>query len=117
MDALKQKLRLPEEAMQKWSVEQIHSRDLLATLHLLVAMAKHFKPELELPASVSVEVLLLEVTVFLLNHAGLDSQSSLHQNSTVKTHPIEVPKQKEALQIFNVGACEYPEVVSYLTEK
>ncbi|KAK1166737.1 gamma-parvin-like isoform X2 [Acipenser oxyrinchus oxyrinchus] len=62
MDALKQKLRLPEEAMQKWSVEQIHSRDLLATLHLLVAMAKHFKPELELPASVSVEVLLLEVS-------------------------------------------------------
>ncbi|RXM35399.1 Beta-parvin [Acipenser ruthenus] len=64
MDALKQKqkLRLPEEAMQKWSVELIHSRDLLATLHLLVAMAKHFKPELELPASVSVEVLLLEVS-------------------------------------------------------
>ncbi|RXM95627.1 Beta-parvin [Acipenser ruthenus] len=62
MDALKQKLRLPEEAMQKWSVELIHSRDLLATLHLLVAMAKHFKPELELPAGVSVEVLILEVS-------------------------------------------------------
>ncbi|KAK6482326.1 gamma-parvin-like [Huso huso] len=44
------------------SVPEIHSRDLLATLHLLVAMAKHFKPELELPASVSVEVLLLEVS-------------------------------------------------------
>uniref|UniRef100_A0A8C1IC44 Parvin, gamma n=1 Tax=Cyprinus carpio TaxID=7962 RepID=A0A8C1IC44_CYPCA len=40
----------------------IHSRDLLATLHLLVAMARRFQPDLVLPANVSVEVIQCEVT-------------------------------------------------------
>lgn len=38
----------------------IHSKDLLATLHLLVAMARRFQPDLVLPA-VSVEVVQCEV--------------------------------------------------------
>ena len=35
--------------------------DLLATLHLLVALAKHFQPELSLPTNVKVEVIIMEV--------------------------------------------------------
>ncbi|XP_069619450.1 gamma-parvin isoform X3 [Ranitomeya imitator] len=40
----------------------IHSKDLLATLHLLVALARHFRPDLPLPPNVSVEVIVVEPT-------------------------------------------------------
>lgn len=46
----------------KWSVKLIHSRDLLATLHLLVSMVRRFQPDLVLPVNVSVEVIQCEVT-------------------------------------------------------
>lgn len=40
----------------------IHNKDLLATVHLLVAMVRCFQPELDLPPNVKVEVLHLEVS-------------------------------------------------------
>lgn len=46
----------------KWSVKLIHSRDLLVTLHLLVAIARRFQPDLVLPANVSVELIQCEMT-------------------------------------------------------
>lgn len=51
-----------EESQLKWDVSLIHSKDLLATLHLLVALARHFQPELPLPPNVSVEVIVVEPT-------------------------------------------------------
>lgn len=39
----------------------IFRKDLLATLHLLVALAKHFQPDLPLPTNVQVEVIIMEV--------------------------------------------------------
>lgn len=39
----------------------IFNKDLLATLHLLVALAKRFQPSLPLPANVQVEVITMEV--------------------------------------------------------
>lgn len=42
----------------------IHNKDLLATIHLLVAMVRCFQPELDLPLNVKVEVLHLEVSFF-----------------------------------------------------
>ncbi|KAK2506852.1 hypothetical protein MC885_015550 [Smutsia gigantea] len=44
----------------KWSVETIFNKDLLATLHLLVALAKRFQPDLPLPSNVQVEVVTTE---------------------------------------------------------
>ncbi|KAJ0069155.1 hypothetical protein NL108_003069, partial [Boleophthalmus pectinirostris] len=49
-----------EEDQTKWSVQLIHNKDLLATVHLLVAMVKRFQPELELPSDVEVEVVVVE---------------------------------------------------------
>ncbi|XP_075715937.1 gamma-parvin [Rhinoderma darwinii] len=51
-----------EESELKWDVNLIHSKDLLATLHLLVALARHFQPGLHLPPNVSVEVIVMEPT-------------------------------------------------------
>ncbi|XP_018602581.1 gamma-parvin isoform X2 [Scleropages formosus] len=62
LEALNQSLGVDSEASSRWSVRLIHSKDLLATLHLLVAMVKRFQPDLQLPSGISVEVLLVEVT-------------------------------------------------------
>ncbi|KFU95011.1 Gamma-parvin, partial [Chaetura pelagica] len=51
-----------EESQLKWSVESILSKDLLSTLHLLVALAKHFKPNLAMPPNVQVETITIENT-------------------------------------------------------
>lgn len=39
----------------------ILAKDLLSTLHLLVAIAKHFKPNLAMPPNVQVETITIEV--------------------------------------------------------
>ncbi|XP_077374210.1 gamma-parvin [Festucalex cinctus] len=59
MGELDKRLEQPDD---KWDVSLIHKKDLLATLHLLVAMARHFQPELELPSDVKVQVALVEVS-------------------------------------------------------
>lgn len=61
LTALNETLEMNEETA-KWNVKLIHSRDLLATLHLLVAMARRFQSDLVLPPNVSVEVIQCEVT-------------------------------------------------------
>uniref|UniRef100_A0A672M6G6 Gamma-parvin n=1 Tax=Sinocyclocheilus grahami TaxID=75366 RepID=A0A672M6G6_SINGR len=61
LTALNETLEMSEETA-KWNVKLIHSRDLLATLHLLVAMARRFQSDLVLPVNVSVEVIQCEVT-------------------------------------------------------
>ncbi|KAM9311488.1 gamma-parvin-like [Gastrophryne carolinensis] len=61
LEAVSQCLQL-DESQLKWSVDLIHNKDLLATLHLLIALAKHFRPDLTIPANVSVEVVVVEPT-------------------------------------------------------
>ncbi|XP_042324562.1 gamma-parvin [Sceloporus undulatus] len=51
-----------EESELKWSVDAILKKDLLSTLHLLVAIAEHFQPELALPPNVKVETVSIERT-------------------------------------------------------
>ncbi|XP_068959015.1 gamma-parvin [Petaurus breviceps papuanus] len=73
LEALHRCLQL-EESSAKWDVESIFNKDLLATLHLLVAMVKHFQPDLPLPANVQVEIVIIEST-----KNGLKSQKSVEQ--------------------------------------
>uniref|UniRef100_A0A8C5L8K7 Gamma-parvin n=1 Tax=Jaculus jaculus TaxID=51337 RepID=A0A8C5L8K7_JACJA len=63
-----------EEPQAKWSVETIFNKDLLATLHLLVALARHFQPDVPLPAGVQVEVIHIEST-----RTGLRSEKVVEQ--------------------------------------
>ncbi|NXG18546.1 PARVG protein, partial [Grallaria varia] len=51
-----------EDSQLKWSVESILAKDLLSTLHLLVAIAKRFDPRLALPPNVQVETITIENT-------------------------------------------------------
>lgn len=58
----------------QWSVDAIFNKDLLATLHLLLALARRFQPGLPLPANVQVEVITMEST-----KSGLKSEKSVEQ--------------------------------------
>ncbi|KAI1882315.1 hypothetical protein AGOR_G00249410 [Albula goreensis] len=72
IEALNKSLGMQDQEAQKWSVKLIHTRDLLATLHLLVSIVKRFQPDLALPSGVSVEVVLLEV-----NKSGIKSDKQI----------------------------------------
>ncbi|KAA0724666.1 Gamma-parvin [Triplophysa tibetana] len=95
----------------KWSVKLIHSRDLLATLHLLVAMVKRFQPDLVLPVNVSIEVIQCEVTksgiktdkqfefitskrISIEDPAGeSNKECPIHELFKLETHKIETVKK------------------------
>ncbi|XP_073975461.1 beta-parvin [Rhodnius prolixus] len=47
-------------SQQKWSVESIHSKNLVAILHLLVALARHYRAPVRLPEHVTIEVLIAQ---------------------------------------------------------
>ncbi|XP_008051100.1 gamma-parvin [Carlito syrichta] len=79
LEAVNRGLQL-EEPQAKWSMEAIFNKDLLATLHLLVALAKHFQPDLPLPTNVQVEVITIEST-----KSGLKSEKSVEQLTECST--------------------------------
>uniref|UniRef100_A0A8C6PLM9 Parvin, gamma n=1 Tax=Nothobranchius furzeri TaxID=105023 RepID=A0A8C6PLM9_NOTFU len=62
LEELNKRLGLQDSSPIKWNVKLIHNKDLLATIHLLVAMVKAFQPELILPPNVKVEVVAVEVS-------------------------------------------------------
>ncbi|AWP08135.1 putative gamma-parvin [Scophthalmus maximus] len=59
---LDKSLGLQDSSQIKWNIKLIHNKDLLATIHLLVAMVRCFQPELDLPRNVKVEVVAVEVS-------------------------------------------------------
>lgn len=62
-------LGLPRWSQNKWSVESIHSKNLVAILHLLVALARHFRAPVRLPERVAVQVVVVQkVQGGALNH-------------------------------------------------
>ncbi|XP_031139249.1 gamma-parvin isoform X2 [Sander lucioperca] len=62
LEELDKRLGLQDSSQIKWNVKLIHNKNLLATIHLLVAMVRSFQPELDLPPNVKVEVIVLEVS-------------------------------------------------------
>ncbi|XP_005296781.1 gamma-parvin isoform X4 [Chrysemys picta bellii] len=62
LEAVAQCLQL-EESQLKWNIDSIFQKDLLSTLYLLIAIAKHFQPDLPIPSNISVEVIIIERTL------------------------------------------------------
>ncbi|KAM9230452.1 gamma-parvin [Dugong dugon] len=86
LEAMNQSLQV-EKHQVPWSVETIFNKDLLATLHLLVALARRFQPSLPLPANVQVEVITIEST-----KSGLKSEKSVEQLTECNTDKDQSPK-------------------------
>uniref|UniRef100_A0A8C3BPY8 Parvin beta n=1 Tax=Cairina moschata TaxID=8855 RepID=A0A8C3BPY8_CAIMO len=47
----------------KWNVDSIHGKNLISILHLLVALAMHFQAPTRLPEHVSVQVVVVRVSI------------------------------------------------------
>ncbi|KAM3608603.1 uncharacterized protein V6R79_001565 [Siganus canaliculatus] len=62
LEELDKRLVLQDSSRIKWNVKLIHNKDLLATIHLLVAMVRRYQPELDLPVNVKVEVVDVEIS-------------------------------------------------------
>lgn len=55
-------------SLKKWNVEAIHSKNIVPILHLLVALARHFRPPVRLPEHVSVSVVVVQKITGQLMH-------------------------------------------------
>lgn len=57
-----------QQYQPKWSVESIHSKNLVAILHLLVALVRHFRAPIRLPENVTIDVIIVQKRDGILNH-------------------------------------------------
>ncbi|XP_060891813.1 gamma-parvin [Labrus mixtus] len=96
LEELDKRLGLQDSSQIKWNVTLIHNKDLLATIHLLVAMVRCFQPELDLPPNVKVEVIVVEVTKSGIKSdvqtevlTGARGAGSNSQRDTEREDPIE----------------------------
>ncbi|XP_036787321.2 gamma-parvin isoform X1 [Manis pentadactyla] len=105
LQAANQSLQV-EEPQVKWSVETIFNKDLLATLHLLVALAKRFQPDLPLPSNVQVEMVTTEST-----RSGLKSKKLVEQLTDCSTD-----KDQPSKDVFDDLFKLAPEKVSAVKE-
>lgn len=108
MEELDKRLGTQDSSQIKWNVKLIHNKDLLATLHLLVAMVRCFQPELDLPPDVKIEVVVVEVSksgiksdvqVEILTEGSSDTDSL---SNTEREDPIEQLLKLEAHKVNTV---------------
>ncbi|XP_039356121.1 gamma-parvin isoform X4 [Mauremys reevesii] len=118
LEAVAQSLQL-EESQLKWSVDcmcrskmqAIFQKDLLSTLYLLIAIAKHFQPDLPIPSNISVEVIIIERTLTGLrtenaveyiteNRENLEGQAKADAFDELFTH---APDKLDAVKKFADG--------------
>jgi len=52
-------LGINQRAMHKWSVESVHTKNIVSILHLLVALARHFRAPIRMPENVIVDVVIV----------------------------------------------------------
>lgn len=60
LDEINKHLQLPPWQQNKWSAEAIHSKNLISILHLLVAMARHWRAPVRLPEDVRVKCMIVQ---------------------------------------------------------
>ncbi|XP_065439728.1 gamma-parvin isoform X1 [Chrysemys picta bellii] len=111
LEAVAQCLQL-EESQLKWNIDSIFQKDLLSTLYLLIAIAKHFQPDLPIPSNISVEVIIIERTLTGLrtenaveciteNRETLEGQSKADAFDELFTHaPDKLDDVKKVLLQF-----------------
>lgn len=53
-------LKIPYKSQKKWTVELIHSKNIVAILYLLVALARHFRAPIRMPEHVFIKVVIVQ---------------------------------------------------------
>ncbi|XP_026221956.1 gamma-parvin isoform X2 [Anabas testudineus] len=109
MEELNKRLGLEDSDQIRWNVNLIHNKDLLATIHLLVAMVRCFQPETDLPPNVKIEVVIVEVgrsgiksdvQVEILTQDSITRKDSI--SNTESEDPIEQLLKLEAHKVNTV---------------
>ncbi|XP_062915751.1 gamma-parvin isoform X1 [Mobula hypostoma] len=101
LDKINQLLQVTEDDSLNWSVDLIHNKDLIATLHLLVAIAKHFSPGIHLPENVCVETIILEI-----DKTGIKTTKDFEYITEKRTDDKEQSQIQEADNINNLFKLE-----------
>merc|ERR1712062_819884 len=57
-----------QRGQPKWSVESVHTKNIVSILHLLVALARHFRAPIRLPENVVVDVVIVTKREGVLTH-------------------------------------------------
>lgn len=60
LDAVQKTLSLGRWTQFKWNVDAIHSKNLVAMIHLLVALARHFRAPIRLPENVVINLVVVQ---------------------------------------------------------
>ncbi|XP_078273020.1 gamma-parvin [Rhinoraja longicauda] len=85
-------LQLTEDDNLNWNIDLIHNKDLIATLHLLVAIIKHFRPSVPLPENVCLDTLVLEI-----DKAGIKTSKQLEYITGKRNE-----EQNQASEVDNI---------------
>ncbi|KAJ6668512.1 hypothetical protein lerEdw1_011994 [Lerista edwardsae] len=96
-----------EDSELKWSVDAIFKKDLISTLHLLVAIAGHFQPELPIPSNVHVDVIITECT-----SDGVKTENAVEQI----TKSRETPEDPSKAEVFDELLKRAPEKLDAIKE-
>ena len=67
-------LGIGNRSVHKWSVESVHTKNIVSILHLLVALARHFRAPIRLPEEVVVDVVIVTKREGLLQHRVIAEQ-------------------------------------------
>lgn len=59
---------------KKWSVESIHSKNIVAILHLLVSLARHFRAPIKMPENCIIKVVIVQKRDGQLHHRIVDEE-------------------------------------------
>ncbi|XP_030760857.1 beta-parvin-like [Sitophilus oryzae] len=74
----------------KWSVEAIHSKNIVAIIHLLVALARHFRPPVRLTENVTVNVRVVK------KHKGQLVHQLVRENLTTEYDDVGMRCERDA---------------------
>jgi len=67
-------LGIGQRSVAKWSVESVHTKNIVSTLHLLVALVRHFRAPIRLPEDVNVDVVVVTKRNGELTHRVIAEQ-------------------------------------------
>ncbi|KAK6626947.1 hypothetical protein RUM43_003222 [Polyplax serrata] len=105
LGASNQVLGFPAWSTQKWNVESIHSKNVVAILHLLVSLARHFRAPVRLPENVIVSVVIVKKKDGVLSHR------TVHEELTATYDDLGMRCERDAFDTLFDQAPDKLEVV------
>jgi parvin len=67
-----------QKGQARWSVESVHTKNIVSILHLLVALARHFRAPIRLPENVVVDVVIVTKKEGVLTHRVIAEELTSH---------------------------------------